>query len=68
MMLNMPKIPEKIKTCYNIESVKLFIPNPFCCYKYQRYVHHEEKCNSQVEHGRYGGKDPDYTTDQSQKY
>lgn len=46
MMLNMPKIPEKIKTCYNIESVELFMPNPLCCYKYQRYVHHEEKCNT----------------------
>ena len=44
MQFNTPKIPEKTKVGYTIESVKQYIPNPLRYYKCPKYGYHEDNC------------------------
>ena len=63
MTFDQPKIPEKIKLGYTMERVKQFIPNPLCCYNYQKYSHHEDNYRSRQVCGKCSQQDPDHHID-----
>ena len=61
MTFELPVILPKIKIDYTVERVEWFIPNPFRCYKCQKYGHHQVKCNGKSVCGKCGQKYPDHS-------
>ena len=63
MTFDQPKILEKIKIGYTMESVEQFIPNPLRCYNFQKYCHHEDNCRGLQVCGKCAQQDPDHHID-----
>ena len=44
LTFNTPKTPTKLKIESMIAKANTYIPNPLCCYNYQKFGHHESRC------------------------
>ena len=44
------------------EKIETYIPNPFWCYKYQKFGHHGSVCNRHTICGKCGEREPNHTT------